>query len=68
MNNGAVIGGGVTIGPGVVIGENSVVGHGANITKNVPNNKVMVTRSEQMVLMDRKEYDRKSSELKEKEK
>jgi len=66
ISRGAVIGGGVTIGPGVIIGENAVVGHGANISKDVPPEVVVVTKSDMRILMNRREYNRRQRFLVEK--
>lgn len=42
IKKGAQIGLNVTLLPGVIIGKNSLVGAGAVVTKNVPNNSVVV--------------------------
>ncbi|MEK7165670.1 MAG: acyltransferase [Patescibacteria group bacterium] len=42
VNDGTVIGGGAIIGPGVTIGKNAIIGMGAVVTKDVPNNAIVV--------------------------
>jgi len=42
MGNSVWIGGGAIINPGITIGDNVVVGSGSVVTKNVPNNVVVV--------------------------
>lgn len=42
IKKGASIGSNVTILPGITIGENSVVGAGAVVTKNVPDNAIVI--------------------------
>ena len=61
----AVLCGSCNIGPGVIIHHGAVIGMGANITKDVPPETVIITVSVQNDLMTRQEYDRRQAELKE---
>ena len=60
-----VICGSANIGPGVIIHRGAVVGMGANVTKDVPPETVIITESNQKDLMTRQEYDRRQAELEE---
>jgi acetyltransferase-like isoleucine patch superfamily enzyme len=61
VNNGAIIAARAVIKPGIIIGKNSVVGMGSVVTKDVPEETVVIGHPAKVVY-SRKEYDKKKSE------
>ncbi len=64
IKNNAIIGARAVIKAGVTIGENSVVAMGAIVTKNVPENTVVIG-APASIRYSRKEYDKKQRQWKE---
>ena len=64
IEDGAIIGAGAVIKAGVTVGKNSVVAMGAVVTKDVPEN-VVVLGNPARVKYSREEYDKKQKDWKE---
>ena len=64
IKDNAIIGAGSTIKAGVTIGENSVVGMGSVVTRDVPENSVVIG-SPATIRYSREEYDKKQRKWKE---
>ena len=61
VKDGAIIAARAVIKPGILIGKNSVVGMGSVVTKDVPEETVVIGHPAKVVY-SRKEYDKKKSE------
>ena len=64
IKDNAIIGAGSTIKAGITIGENSVVGMGSVVTRDVPENSVVIG-SPATIRYSREEYDKKQRKWKE---
>lgn len=65
IEDNVIICGSSKIGPAIKIYSRAVVGMGANVTKDVPKETVIITESNQKTIMTRQEYDEKQRQLEE---